>query len=357
MNRSLKIMEDLLESHTSTTRCLNAIGNCYNKLGKPEEAIKFYERAYKMREELSGSKEHFDMPLFKSQIGTVYEGQKDFRTAIEYYQTALDLAKELKLTGILYTALFNRNIANSYSWMRKFREAYEFAKKGYEVRKEVLGRHPLTARSAFQMAETCRSLEDFDEAEEYYEEAWEIEKSLGQGNHSEVLDRIIQSYEGMLKGDRKKAFQREALEFYQRSWDEERGLEGFEFSLANKKIIDSIDERLAEVGDRETKKNYHSEALWFYEGAWNSRDTKKLPYDQRENILQTLLRLCKLLHNEELFIKYQSDAFRFYEKRWKKKKSEMKPREREDILTTLVELATSLKYMEKGKKFEKLLKV
>ena len=42
---SREIMEDLLQSHTITTRCLNAIGNCHNLLGNHEEALKFYTKA------------------------------------------------------------------------------------------------------------------------------------------------------------------------------------------------------------------------------------------------------------------------------------------------------------------------
>ena len=217
LRRSLEIMEDQLKNHTSTCRCLNAIGNCYNSLGNPEQAIKFYTRAYEMRQKLSGSREHFDLPLFRSQIGTVYESmaiqeylknrtmtpqaEKNFRKAIGYYQEALDLAKELKLTGILYTALYNRNIANAYSWLMEYEKAKPFAYNGYQIRKDILGKHPLTARSTFQMAENSRGLGDYDKAKEYYEEAWEIEKSLGQGNHSEVRDRLIKSYEGMLHGE------------------------------------------------------------------------------------------------------------------------------------------------------------
>ncbi|KAJ7388343.1 hypothetical protein OS493_038283 [Desmophyllum pertusum] len=131
----------------------------------------------------------------KGQIGTAYEGKKEFHEAIEFYQEALELSKELKIPGMVNTALYNRNIANAYSWLREFEEAYQPAKNAYEIRKDILGKHPWTARSAFQMAEICRSLEDFDEAEEFYEEAWQIEKSLGQGNHSEVMVRIVQSYE------------------------------------------------------------------------------------------------------------------------------------------------------------------
>ena len=373
LRRSLEIMEDQLKNHTSTCRCLNAIGNCYNGLGNPEEAIKFYTRAYEMRQKLSGSREHFDLPLFRSQIGTAYESmaiqeynkhrmtpeaKMNFRKAIEYYQEALDLAKELKLTGILYTALYNRNIANAHSWLMEFEEAKTFAYNGYQIRKDILGKHPLTARSTFQMAEISLCLNDYNVAEKYYEEAWEIEKSLGQGNHSKVRDRIINGYEGMLLKERKKAFQKEVLEFYQRSWDEEKRFEGFQFSQMNMKIIDAINERLAEEADVKTRRKYRSEALWFYKGAWNSPETKRLPYEQREKVLQTLLRLCEKVRNKDLFEKYQKESFRFYERRWKKNGSELEEKEEKiDLLTVLENLATSLGYERKAKKYRTQLQV
>ena len=371
LHRSLKITEDILQSHTSTTRCLNAIGNCHNKLDKPDEAIKYYKRAYEMRKELSGSVNHFDMPVFKGQIGTVYEGKgqicrkerqeeeakKQFLKAIECYQEALELAKELKIPGMLNTALFNRNIANTYAWLRDFEEAYQPAKNAYEIRKDILGNHPDTARSAFQMAEICRSLEDYKEAEEYYEQAWEIEKNLGQGNHSEVMVRIVESYEALLEGVRKKEFQKETFEFYQRYWTEEREFERFEFSLANRKVIDSINERLKKLADRQTQKKYEREALWFYEGTWNSPDTKKLPDRQRGEILQTRLYLCSALREKDLLRKYQAEAFRFYEKLWRKNREKMEKHERIDILTTLENSASSFKDDNKVKEYRTLLKV
>ncbi|KAJ7370326.1 hypothetical protein OS493_033123 [Desmophyllum pertusum] len=108
LHRSLKIMEDILKSHTSTSRCLNAIGNCHNKLDKPDEAIKYYTRAYEMRKELSGSMNHFDMPFFKGQIGTAYEGKKQFHKASECYKEALELSKKLKIPGMVNTALYKQ---------------------------------------------------------------------------------------------------------------------------------------------------------------------------------------------------------------------------------------------------------
>ena len=91
--------------------------------------------------------------------------------------------------------------------MQNFKDAYQPAKNGYEILKAILGRHPDTARSGFQMAEICRKLKDLNKGKEFYEEAWKIEKSLGQGNHSEVVVRIVESYEAiLLKGKRKDQF-------------------------------------------------------------------------------------------------------------------------------------------------------
>ena len=80
-HKALKIMENVLHSHTSASR-----------LGDHDEAIKYYMRAYEMRKQLSGLMKHFDMPFFKGQIGTVYEGKKRYEKAVEYYKEALEFS-------------------------------------------------------------------------------------------------------------------------------------------------------------------------------------------------------------------------------------------------------------------------
>ena len=69
---SLTFSEELLQEHTDLARCYNAIGNCYSRLNKPTEVLEFYEKAYNMQENLAGSEYHFDMPMYKHQIGTAY---------------------------------------------------------------------------------------------------------------------------------------------------------------------------------------------------------------------------------------------------------------------------------------------
>ena len=201
-------------------------------------------------------------------------------------------------------------------------------------------------------------MKDLNKGKEFYEEAWKIKKSLGQGKHSKFVVRIVESYEAiLLKGKRKDLFRQEAFDFYLRYLNEERAFEGFGFSLANKRVIDSINKRLDEFGDQQTKKRYQKEALWFYEGAWNSPDARKLPDTVREEILQTLCKLCKQLPEKSKAEKYSNEAFRFYEKKWKKNKVGMSKRDRIDILTTLVDMASTQTKEKKKQKYKSLLKV
>ena len=348
---SLEIMEDLWKNHSNTVMCLNAIGNCYNKLGNAEVALKVYTSAYEMRKELSGLKNHPDLPFYKGQIGTAYEGQKQYDEAIQCYQEALELSKELKLSGILRLALFHRNIANAYAWKGEFVKAYKPAIDAYEIRKDILGDHPDTARSAFQMAEICRSMEEFDEAEEFYAEAWRIEKSLEHGNHSAVRDRIVRSYTFILRGNRKKEFQKEALEFYQCLWMEEK-----EFSFANKSIIDEINTLVSDSGDRQMTKKYQKEALQFYVMAWNSPDLQQLPPHQREDILQNILYLSMALREKEILKKYEGELLRFLEQQWEENK-EMTNQDKIDILHTLQHLGARQGDERKREKYKKLSEV
>ena len=304
LRSSLDLMEDLVGNHTSTTKCLNAIGNCYNMLGNFNDAMNFYTRAYEMRKALSASNNHLDLPFFMGQIGTVYQMQEDYDKAILCYEEALELSKKLKRSGILRLALLQRNFANAHAWKREFEKAYKPAMDALEIRREILGDHPDTARSAFQVGEICKGLDQFDEAEEFLEEAWRIEKSLEMGNHSAVRDRIIRSYEDVLESaDRKKEFRKEALEFYVGLWQEDK-----EFSYAKKSIIDQITKRLDGFGDRKMMSKYRKEALEFYVMAWNSPDLLQLPRNQREEILKYILNFSEELREKELHRKFQGLA-------------------------------------------------
>ena len=315
LESSLTFTEELLKADTELTRCYNAIGNCHYHLGKPKEALEFYNKAYQMQEKLAGSEYHLDMPMYKNQIGTVYESQGDYKKAVEWYRSALSLLEELKLSGFHDEAHFQRNLANALMFQKKYDEAVEPSDKAYNIRMEILGNHPLTVRSIFQRAVLQANFKEYKKALKLFLEAWGMEKTLEAGNHSEVLRKIIIGVENMydkttwLVSSKKKQFKKDALMFCKRFWDEEKRSTWFGFTEYNKEMIDVI---LYLVGDKKDKETTKDE-LWFYDGMQSATEEEfREEFDQeadssvlnkmlkeRDEFLDKVIGLCLQLDDRE----------------------------------------------------------
>ena len=282
LESSLDLMEGPLKLDTNVARCYNALGNCYYGLGRPEKALEFYSKALKMREELSGSDYHYDMPVYKNQIGTVHEDKGEYDEAVKCYKDALELLEELKCLGYEDEALFRRNLANVYVRQEKYKEAEEEAEKAFKIRHKILGNHPDTVRSIFQLGVIQANLETYDKALDFFLKAWKMEKLLGAGNQSAVWRKIIKGVFDMHKFLKKKGaekekeeFRQDALAFCERFWKEEKASPQFNFTPYNKEIIDAIlyllEKRTSMFGLTDKKEKalidkYEREALWFYDG-------------------------------------------------------------------------------------------
>ena len=285
LQSSLDLTEELLKVDTNLARCYNAMGNCCYGLDKPQKALEFYTKALDMRKELSGGSErHYDMPMYKNQIGTVYEAQGEYGKAVEWYKEALRLLEELKITGYEDEALFCRNLANVYNYQQEFLKAAEEAEKAYNIRSKQLGNHPDTVRSIFQRGVIQANLRESKKALDLFRKAWEMEKLLDPGNHSAVWSLIIKGVNDMcdfLHVDRRerkksekekirqerKSFNHDALTFCKRFWEEEKESSQFGFTEYNKEIIDSIMELLGDEDENgDERGEYEEQRLWFYEG-------------------------------------------------------------------------------------------
>ena len=339
LESSLQFSEELLKAHTDLARCYNAIGNCHFHLHKPEKALSFYNIAYGMQKELAGSEYHYDIPMYKNQIGTVYEGQGEYEKAVQYYRDALSLLKELKLSGFHDEAFFCRNLANALMFQKKYSEAVEPAERAYNIRMKLLGNHPETVRSIFQRAVLQANFEEFEKALEMFLEAWEMEKSLGAGNHSEVWRKIITGVEDMYdrsRGTRMKRYfpsfrhkkeqlRKDALEFCKRFWDEERRSGQFSFTDNNREIIDTL---LQLVRDKKEKNEAEKNALWFYEGMQSASEEQfQEEFDQETDnsvlnemlrerimILDKTIKLCVNLGEHEKLKKHNNIKLALYKK-------------------------------------------
>lgn len=219
--KSLKIREELLEDHTDTARTLNAIGNCYMYLKKLEKALEYYTRALEMRQRLSGSQHHVDMPVYINQIGATHEQmgkkylkeaedanlyyrkgltekyRKEFNEALNKYQEALDLEKKLHISGYINTAIFYRNMSNTYSYLEDYESSLKTAKKALFVRKKLLGIDSDTIRSYYQVGLAYERLEDIDKALKYFYKAYMMEQALPEGETSPVRSGVIRKIDNI----------------------------------------------------------------------------------------------------------------------------------------------------------------
>ena len=344
LESSLDLMEGWLKLDTNLARCYNALGNCYYGLDRMEKALEFLNKALKIQEELSSSDYHYDVAFYKSQIGTVHTLKGEYDEAVKCYRDALELLKELKCLGYKDEALFHRNLAIVYVRQKKYKEAEEEAEKAFKIRHKILGNHPDTVRSFFQLGVIQANLETYDKALDFFLKAWKMEKLLGAGNQSAVWRRIIKGVFDMhiflkKKGaeKEKEEFRQDALAFCERFWKEEKASPQFNFTPYNKEIIDAIlyllEKRTSKFGLTDKKEKalidkYEREALWFYDGmqgiteeSFNNEfdratDNKLLNVLLRERtaFLDKILDFCSRQDEHEKLLKHKQGKMRLFKK-------------------------------------------
>ena len=109
--------------------------------------------------------------------------------------------------------------ANVLMLQEKYEDAIEPAERAYDISMELLGNHPQTVHSIFQQGVIQAKLGHPKKALQPFFEGWEMEKTLGVGNHSEVWQKIITGVEDMCswtnKRRQKKSFRKQAFKFSQ----------------------------------------------------------------------------------------------------------------------------------------------
>lgn len=222
LEQSLKIRRSIFGKHSLTARTMNAIGNCLQHLERYDEAQEYYLRTKEMRQELTGSEKHFDMPVYYNQLATIHEAKgcklkhssksktkatlelanKEFLTCISWYQEALKLEADLGTQGYGNTATYYRNMANTFMHLEKYDEALECALKALEIRKEIFKEHPDTVKSLYQVGlalewKARASNKDpklLKEALKNYEEAKKMLQNLPEDNRG--TEELQQQVEG-----------------------------------------------------------------------------------------------------------------------------------------------------------------
>jgi class 3 adenylate cyclase/Tfp pilus assembly protein PilF len=147
---------------------LREIGVIHHYNANLKEALEYYQRALEIYKELD-NKEGIAQSLIN--IGVICENWEDFAEALEYYQRSLEINKELdNKKGIARSLISIGNLSCDA-------EALEYFQRSLEISKE-LDNKELIALSLNNIGSICENWEDFAEALEYYQRSLEIYKEL-----------------------------------------------------------------------------------------------------------------------------------------------------------------------------------
>jgi tetratricopeptide (TPR) repeat protein len=174
--RRKRINEYLLEKvrdKEEKTKILSELGTIFYYSGEINKALKYYEKALKLNEEL-GSKE--GMAADHGNIGIVYRIKGELDNALEYYGKALKLDEELGSKEGMANQL--GNIGNVYRIKGELDNALEYSRKALKLFEE-LGRKEGIAIGFGNIGAVYQIKGELDKALEYYEKALKLSEELG----------------------------------------------------------------------------------------------------------------------------------------------------------------------------------
>ncbi len=117
-NKSLKLREEI-DDKDGIAKSLCNIGIIYKNQGDIPKALVYYHKSLKIQEQL-GNKDGIAAAL--TNIGIIYRGQEDFTNAMEYYSRSLKIREELNdVRGLGYEL---NNIGILYVKQKDFENAY-----------------------------------------------------------------------------------------------------------------------------------------------------------------------------------------------------------------------------------------
>ena len=148
------------------------LGNAYQGLGQFKTAIQYHQRHLEIAKEV-GDKAGEGGSY--GNLGNAYQGLGQFKTAIQYHQRDLEIAKEVgdkAGEGGSYG-----NLGNAYQGLGQFKTAIQYHQRDLEIAKEV-GDKAGEGRSYCNLGNAYDSLGQFKTAIQYHQRHLEIAKEV-----------------------------------------------------------------------------------------------------------------------------------------------------------------------------------
>ena len=199
INRSLSKYQDALaafneayqvcqnkygENHLHTSHALKHIGTIYNAQRNYEKAEEYYKKALIIQQKLSYDKEAIDTT---HSIADNYLDKREFDKAEEYLTKALKATRDLLgEDNDTMSSLYN-SLGALYDFKEQYDESIQYAKKSIALDTKLYGKYNInTAHSYHNIASTYCTLNQLDEALFAYSQAIEIKSKLFGPNHYET---------------------------------------------------------------------------------------------------------------------------------------------------------------------------
>ncbi|CAH3159586.1 unnamed protein product [Pocillopora meandrina] len=156
-----------------TANSSSNLGNAYQSLGQFKTAIQYHQRHLEIAKEV-GDKTGEGRGY--GNLGNAYEGLGQFKTAIQYHQRHLEIAKEVgdkAGEGRGYG-----NLGHAYKGLGQFKTAIQYHQRHLEIAKEV-GDKAREGISYGNLGNAYEGLGQFKTAIQYYQRVLEIAKEVG----------------------------------------------------------------------------------------------------------------------------------------------------------------------------------
>jgi tetratricopeptide (TPR) repeat protein len=187
---------------------LNEIASTLKNLAQYKTAVKYYQQALDIVGEAVVHKDLNIVSTIMNNLGTTWYDRGNYRKAIKYFEQTLVTWKKLHGARHPNVAILLNNLGAAWYNREDYHKAIKYYEEALTIWKTVYGEtHPNTAAALNKLGESWRALDKTGKAIGYFEEALSIVKTvLGEKhpNAADVLDnlgtawRFLEEYENAL---------------------------------------------------------------------------------------------------------------------------------------------------------------
>ncbi len=178
---------------------LLALGWLHNALGDAKKAIEYYEKALSIGREIYGEK-HPSVATYLNNLGGAWYALGDAKKAIAYYEKALSIGREIYGEKHPDVATYLNNLGSAWDALGDPKKAIAYYEKALSIGREIYGeKHPDVATTLNNLGLAWYALGDAKKAIECIQQAYHIFREVYGDQHphtkivKESLDNLKKS--------------------------------------------------------------------------------------------------------------------------------------------------------------------